>query len=106
MRNLPYATAGLQRRRAPRNDNGGDGNGRGVSLRLDCHVAVLLAMTKRKVEWFREDPLGCLETIDVGLSLFKAYSLIEGVGGFSGGSGSQVDGMGAMLAGHLNGVLG
>jgi len=63
-------------------------------------------MTKGKVEWFRKDPLGCLETIDVGLSFLKAYSLVQGVGGFSGGSGSQVDGMGAMLAGHLNGVLG
>ena len=83
MRGLPIASAGLQLQDL-------------VPLRND----------KGKVEWFRKDPLGCLETIDIGLSFLKAYSLVQGVGGFSGGSGSQVNGMGTMLAGYLNGMLG
>ena len=43
MRGLPDGSAGLPRRYAPRNDNGGDGNGRGwetlrISVVLSCAV--------------------------------------------------------------------
>ena len=51
MRSLPYATAGLPRRCAPRNDNGGGGNLRsGFASVILAYVAPLLLLLETDTE--------------------------------------------------------